>query len=272
MRLDGKIALVTSASGLFGKTIALAYSKEGADLAVVDEDAQKADDVAAQVRELGRRALALQVDVTKKAAVEGMVQHVVSEFGQIDVLVNATGTAHNQNFLTFKEEDFDHCLDIGLKAYFLTCQAVGKQMAKQGKGKIINLSSIVGRLGSGEAAAWCATRAGVDSMTRAVAQALGSYGVNVNALVHGGLEMFPYREAEAAKRRRRIPFGRLGKPEDLIGGAIFLATDDSNFVTGENLYVDGGYTTAAVTEDQFRPEWARTEHTTKGPRRDRYAR
>ncbi len=114
MRLDGKIALVTGASGLFGKTITLAYSKEGADLAVVDDDAQKADDVAAQVRALGRRALALQVDVTKKTAVEGMVQHVVSEFGQIDVLVNATGTAHNQNFLTFKEEEFDHCLYIGL--------------------------------------------------------------------------------------------------------------------------------------------------------------
>ena len=108
-------------------------------------------------------------------------------------------------------------------------------------------------------------------MTRAIAQALGYYGVNVNALVHGGLEMFPYGEAEAAERRRRIPFGRLGKPEDLIGAAVFLATDDSNFVTGENLYVDGGYTTAAATEEQFRPEWARAEHTAKGPRQDRYS-
>lgn len=272
MRMEGKIAVVTGATGHFGKAITLAYAKEGADLVVVDGEAQKAEDVATEVRAMGRRALAHQVDVTKKAEVERMVERAVSEFGRIDVLVNGTGVSHNQEFLTFKEQDFDHCLDIGLKAFFLTCQTVGKQMAKQGSGKIINLSSIVGRIGSGEAVGWCTTRAGVDSMTRAVAQALGYYGVNVNALVHGGLEMFSYGEEEAAERRRRIPFGRLGKPEDLIGGAIFLATEDSNFITGENLYVDGGYTTAAVTEDQFRPEWARAEHTAKGPRQDRYTR
>ena len=272
MRLENNIAIVTGTSGLNGHAIALGYANEGADLVAVDEDKQKAEEVAAEARAAGRKALALGVDVTNKSEVEGMVAAAVDEFGRIDILVNATGAAHNQAFLTFDEGDFDHCLDVGLKAYFLTCQAVGRQMAEQGSGRIINLSSIVGRLGSGEAAGWCATRAGVDAMTRAIAQGLGYYGINVNALVHGGMETFAYGVEEAAERRRRIPFGRLGKPQDLVGPAIFLATEDANFVVGETLYVDGGYTTAAVTEEQFRPEWARAEHTAMGPRQDKYVR
>ena len=272
MRLEENIAMVTGVGGHNGHAIALGFVNEGADIVAVDEDVQKAEEVAAEARAAGRRSLALAVDVTKKDEVEQMVAQAIAEFGRIDILVNATGVSHNQAFLTFDESDFDHCLAVGLKAYFLTCQAVGRQMAEQGRGRIINLSSIVGRLGSGEAAGWCATRAGVDAMTRAIAQGLGYYGINVNALVHGGMEMFSYGTEEAAERRRRIPFGRLGKPEDLVGPAIFLATDDSNFVAGETLYVDGGYTTAAVTEDQFRPEWARAEHTASGPRQDRYVR
>jgi len=272
VRLESKIAIVTGVGGRNGEVIALGFAREGADLVVVDEDGSKAEAVAGKARELGRKALALQVDVTKKAQVTEMVRRATSEFGRIDVLVNGTGVSHNQQFLTFSEADFDHCLDVGLKAFFLTCQAVGRQMAEQGSGKIINLTSIVGRIGSGEAVGWCTTRSGVDAMTRALGQALGYYGVNVNALAHGGVEEAPYGAEEAAERRRRIPLGRMGHPEDLVGPAIFLASDDANFVVGETLYVDGGYTTAAVTEDQFRPEWARAEHTASGPRTDRYAR
>lgn len=272
MRLANTVALISGVRGPIARAIAEGYAREGATLVVGDEDSDAAERVAARIRELDAKVLPVAVDVTKKAEVEQLVQRCVSTFGRIDVLVNATGVAHNQAFLTFREEDFDHCLAVGLKAYFLTCQVVGRQMAQQGGGRIINLSSVVGRLGSGEAASWCAARAGVDAMTRAIAQALGYYGINVNALVHGGMEEFSYEEEERAERRRRIPFGRLGRPGDLVGAAIFLATEDSNFVAGENLYVDGGYTTAAVTEDPFRPEWARREHTERGPRTDRYVR
>jgi NAD(P)-dependent dehydrogenase (short-subunit alcohol dehydrogenase family) len=273
MRLENRIAVVTGVGGRIAKVVAPAYAREGAHVVAVDEDGSEAEAVAAEVKALGRQSLALQVDVTKKAEVDAMVDRVVSDFGRIDILFNGTGVSHNQAFLTFKEEDFDHAMAVGLKAFFLTCQAVGRQMAKQGSGKIVNLSSIVGRLGSGEAVAWCTTRSGVDSMTRALAQALGYYGVTVNCLVHGGMEDIPYaKEEERGERRRRIPFGRLGKAEDLVGGAIFLACEDSDFVAGEQLYVDGGYTTAAVTEDKYRPEWARAEHTANGPRKDKYAR
>ena len=270
MRLENKIAIVTGAGSRNGEAVALGFAREGADLVAVDEDGAKAEAVAKGARDAGRRAIGLQVDVTNKAEVVAMVERTVAEFGRIDILANMTGTAHNQAFLTFNEADFDHAIAVGLKAFFLTCQAVGKQMAEQGSGKIINLTSIVGRLGSGEAVAWCTTRSGVDAMTRALGQALGYYGVNVNALAHGGVEEAPYGEAEAAERRRRLPLGRMGHADDLVGPAIFLASDDANFVVGETLYVDGGYTTAAVTEDQFRPEWARAEHTAHGPRTDRY--
>ncbi len=257
MRLEGKIAIVTGAGSGFGRAIARRFAQEGADLVLVDAEQAAAEAVAQPAREVGRRALALPADVTRKADVEAVVQRAVAEFGRIDVLVNATGESFNQEFLHFKEEDFDRCLAISLKAYFLTCQAVGRQMAQQRAGKIINLTSIVGRIGSGESVSWSAARGGVDAMTRAMAQALGMYGINVNALAHGASARFNYLPEEAAERLRRLPFGRMGTDEDVAGAAVFLASEDAAFVHGDVLYVDGGYTTAAVTDDRFRPEWAR---------------
>ena len=131
-------------------------------------------------------------------------------------------------------------------------------MAEQRSGKIINLSSTDARVGSGESTANSAAYSSIDSMTRAIAQALGFYGVNVNALASGPMEHLPITDEEVGERLRRIPLGRLSKPEDLVGAAIFLATDDSNFVAGESLFVDAGYANAAVTEDSFRPAWGRT--------------
>jgi NAD(P)-dependent dehydrogenase (short-subunit alcohol dehydrogenase family) len=131
-------------------------------------------------------------------------------------------------------------------------------MAEQRSGKIINLSTTDARIGSGESTGNSSASSSIDAMTRAIAQALGFYGVNANALVYGPMEPFSGSAEEAGERLRRIPLGRLGKPEDLVGAAIFLATDDSNFVSGESLYVDAGYSNAAVTEDGFRPAWGKT--------------
>src|SRR5262245_11062721 len=171
--------------------------------------------------------------------------------------------------LTLTEEAFNDCIDHGPKAYFLTCQAVGRQMAEQRSGKIINLSTTHTRIGSGESTGSSAAYSSIDSMTRAIAQALGYYGVNVNCLVCEPMHSFSGTADDRAERLRRIPMGRLGTPEDLVGAAIFLATDDSNFVAGEALYVDGGYSNAAVTEDSFRPVWARPWGEFKVPPRDK---
>ena len=258
MRLHDKTVLVTSAQNPCGRAILLGFAREGANCVVLDEDAKQAEELAAEVRSLGRSALPIQCDVTKKSEVEKVVGRAVAEFGRIDVLFNCSGLTSQSDFLALTEEGFNACIDRGPKAYFLVCQAVGRQMAQQRSGKIINLSTTDARLGSGESAANSAAYSSIDSMTRAIAQALGFYGVNVNSLVYGPMDYFSVSTEEAGERLRRMPFGRLGKPEDLVGAAIFLASDDSNFIAGESLYVDAGYSNAAVTEDGFRPAWART--------------
>ena len=258
MRLQGKIALITSAENPCGRAIAIGFAREGAHCVVLDTDAQRAENLAAEVRSLGRRALALQCDVAKKSRVEDIVRRAVAEFGRIDVLLNCSALTRESDFLNLTEETFNESIDRGPKAYFLACQAVGRQMAEQRSGKIINLSSTDARIGSGESTANSAAYSSIDSMTRAIAQALAFYGVNVNSLVAGPMDYLSLTDEEVGERLRRIPLGRLGRPEDLVGAAIFLATDDSNFVAGESLVVDSGYANAAVTEDGFRPPWGKT--------------
>jgi 3-oxoacyl-[acyl-carrier protein] reductase len=258
MRLQDKVVLVTSAQNPCVRAIVLGFAREGAHCAVIDDDASRAEQLAGEVRTLGRRALALQADVTKKSDVQEAVGKAVAEFGRIDILLNCSGITRDSDFLSLTEEAFNRCIDRGPKAYFLVAQAAGKWMADQRSGKIINLSTTDARLGSGESTANSVAYSSIDSMTRAMGQALGFYGVNVNSLVSGPIDNSSLTAEEAGERLRRIPLGRLGKPEDLVGAAIFLATDDSNFVAGESLYVDAGYSNAAVTEDGFRPAWGRT--------------
>jgi NAD(P)-dependent dehydrogenase (short-subunit alcohol dehydrogenase family) len=258
MRLQDKIVLITSAQNPSARAIAMGFAREGANCAVVDADASRAEQLASEVQSLGRRALGLRFDVTKKSEVEEAVRRTMLEFNRIDVLLNCSAISHESDFLSLSEAAFNECIDRGPKAYFLVAQAVGKRMAEERSGKMINLSTTDARLGSGESAGNSAAYSSIDSMTRAIAQALGFYGVNVNSLVCGPMENFSTAAEEVGERLRRIPLGRLGKPEDLIGAAIFLATDDSNFVAGESLYVDAGYSNAAVTEDGFRPTWGRT--------------
>jgi 3-oxoacyl-[acyl-carrier protein] reductase len=258
MRLQDKIALIASAENPCGRAIAIGFAREGAHCVVLDTETQGAEQLAAEVRSLGRRAVALQCDVTKKSQVEDVVRRTVVEFRRIDVLLNCSALTREGDFLNLTAETFDECIDRGPKAYFLTCQAVGRQMAEQRSGKIINLSTTDARIASGESTANSAAYSSIDSMTRAIAQALGFYGVNVNSLVAGPMEYLSITDEETGERLRRIPLGRLSKPEDLVGAAIFLATDDSHFVAGESLFVDAGYSNAAVTEDSFRPAWGRT--------------
>jgi len=256
MKLAGKVAIVTGCNGEFGAAIVPGFAAEGCDVACVDYQQSDADVAVEKVRQKGRRAMALAIDLRDGAAVETMVQRVCAEFGRIDILVNTTMASHNQEFLNFKEEDFDDSLNRGVKSYFLTCQAVGRRMIKQRSGKIINLSSIVGVLGPGQAASWTADRGAVNGLTRAAAHALGFYGINVNGLARGNTARKPY-SAGVLERLRRLPLGRTETPEDMVEPCVFLASDGASYITGTILYVDGGYTVAGVTDDRYRPEWAR---------------
>jgi 2-dehydro-3-deoxy-D-gluconate 5-dehydrogenase len=256
MRLHNKIAMITGAQNPCARAIALGFGREGAHCVVLDEDGSRAQQLAAEILSMGRRVLGLQIDVTKKSQVEESVRRTLTEFGRIDVLLNCSAVTHESEFLNFTEESFNECIDYGPKAYFLAAQAVGWQMAEQRSGKIINLASTDARIASAESAGNSAAYSSIDAMTRGIAQALGFYGVNVNALMYGPMDSSGSAE-EVGERLRRIPLGRLARPEDLLGAAVFLASDDSNFVSGESIYVDAGYSNAAVTEDGFRPTWGK---------------
>lgn len=257
MRLANNIALVTSAQHPCARAVISALAREGADCAIVDEDSLQAEGLAGEVRAVGRRALALGADVIDKTAVEALARRVIEHFGRIDILVNCSAVHHEGDFLNFQEDAFNRCLARGPKAYFLVSQIVGRAMAAQRAGKIVNLSTTDGRIGSGESAGNSAAFSSIEAMTRAIAQALGFYGVNVNAVVSGPMQDFAGSAEELGERIRRIPLGRLARPEDVVGAVLFLASDEAGFISGESIYVDAGYHNAAVTEDGFRPPWGR---------------
>ena len=257
MRLPNKVALITSAQHPCAQAIVLGFAREGANCVIVDDDGARAEALAADVRTSGRRALALTADVMDKAAVAEVVRRTVAEFGRIDILLNCSAVEHASDFLSFSEAEFYRCLNRGPKAYFLVSQAVGRIMSEQRAGKIINLSTTDGRIGSGESTGNSAAASSIESLTRAIAQALGFYGVNCNAIVTGPLNSFTGTPEEIGERMRRIPLGRLAKPEDMVGAALLLAGDEANYISGESICIDAGYANAAVTEDGFRPAWGK---------------
>ena len=254
MRLKDKVAVITGASEEFARAIAIGYAKEGAVLFLQDfEDRSSGlEETVAAVRETGQKVVSGIYDITHAAPVDEMTKQIMSEFGHIDVLVNTTAGGWHGRFFEAKEADWDRAIDRGLKAYFLTCQRIGKEMARRASGKIINMTSIVGRIGSAGAIPCGAARGGVDSMTSAIAQDLGQFGINCTALARGASEFTPYSADAKAERLRRLPLGRLGRASDVVGPAIFLAADDWEWVTGSVIYADGGYVTAAATDAEHR--------------------
>ena len=177
MRLKDKVALITSAAHPCASAIAAGFAREGADCAIVESQLTKAEQLAAEIRALGRRTLGLEIDVTEKAQVEEGVRRAIAEFGHLDILLNCSAVTHESDFLSFSEESFNDCIERGPKAYFLFAQAVGRHMAEQRSGKILNLSTTDARIGSGESTGNSVAYSSIDAMTRAIAQALGFYGV-----------------------------------------------------------------------------------------------
>lgn len=247
MRLVGKVGFVTGAGRGIGKAIALAFAHEGAAVAVNDIDGETGREVAGQIENAGGKALFVQGDVRCGESVRVMVERVVAHFGRIDILVNNAGVAVSGPTHELSEEDWNRCLDTNLKAVFLVCRAVAKVMIAQRSGRIINISSIAGRCGLPERAAYCASKAAVDMFTKVVALEWGKYGIKVNAIAPG----YTKTEMVYAQIRRgvydeqrlasRTALGRMGEPEDVARVAVFLACDESDYITGETIMVDGGW-------------------------------
>lgn len=242
MKLDGKVAIVTGAGTGMGQSHALALAREGADVVVADVDMESAEKVAGEIRNLGNRALVVKVDVSNKEQVSQMVKKTLDTFHKIDILVNNAGIDRLYPAEELAEAEWDSMIDVNLKGTFLCCQEVGKQMLKQKSGKIINIASTAAHKGYLRQAAYSASKGGVLSLTRALAIEWAKYNINVNSVSPGTTvtALFLKLGINLENRIKRVPLGRLNKPENVSDAVLFLASSASDNMTGQDIMVDGG--------------------------------
>ena len=247
MRLKDKIAIVTGGASGIGHAIAVAYAREGADVVVADINLEGARRTATEVEAAGRRALPVQTDVAIPEQIDTLIATAVQTFGRIDVLVNVAGVMNAYSVLETTLAQWNHTLDVNLRGSFLCMQAAARVMVNQGHGVIINTSSVLGSNARPKRAAYCASKAGIILITRTAAMELGPLGVRVNAIAPGSIETplvlsAPISPEALAKKIAAIPLQRRGVPQDLVGPAVFLASDESAYVSGEVLTIDGAMT------------------------------
>jgi NAD(P)-dependent dehydrogenase (short-subunit alcohol dehydrogenase family) len=246
--LTGKIALVTGGNQGIGFAIARGLATAGATVVIANRRESEGQRAAASLKSEGRNAIAVPTDVASKASVADLVSKVINDFNHIDILVNSAGVIVRGPVEDFAEEEWDYILDINLKGLFFCCQLAGRQMIKRRKGKIINISSNVSEVIQPGRSVYAVSKAGVSHLTRALALEWAGYNVNVNAIGPGptitelNRKYFEEHPQDLKDRISSIPLGRMGDPSDFVGAAIFLASEASNFVTGQTLLVDGGST------------------------------
>jgi 3-oxoacyl-[acyl-carrier protein] reductase len=243
LKLGGRVALVTGAAQGIGKAVALLLARNGADIVVSDIKLEKAEEAANEIKSIGRKALAVKGDVANWNDVERMVEVILEKFAKIDILVNNAGITRDKLILRMTEEDWDAVLDVNLKGTFHCTKAVVRHMAKQRSGKIVNIASVVGEMGNAGQANYSASKAGVIGLTKTIAREFAQRGININAIAPGYIET-PMTEVlpEKAKEelKKLIPMERLGKPEDVAEAVLFLVSEESNYITGQVLNVNGG--------------------------------
>ena len=248
MDLKNKIVIVTGSRRGIGKVIALRLAKAGANVVVSDINIDDCNKVVEEIKTIGGNALAVKADISNPEEVKNVVKSTVKRFGKVDILVNNAGVYMQKPFTDVAEQDFDKILDINLKGVFLCSKAVVPEMIKQGKGKIINITSIAGQVGFANSSAYCASKGAIINLTRELALELAQYKINVNAIGPGVIETAMTKDLlkdEATKETllANIPLNRIGKPEDIANAALFLASDNADYITGITLFVDGGWLT-----------------------------
>jgi NAD(P)-dependent dehydrogenase (short-subunit alcohol dehydrogenase family) len=248
MKLAGKVALVTGGGRGIGKGMALGLAEAGADLALVyNARADRAQAAVGEIEALGRRALAVQADVSQPDQVQSMVQQVLDRFGQIDILINNAGSHQRAPFLELPLELWQRVIDVDLTGPFLVSQAVARQMAPRGYGKIVNTTSVNANVAQPNLSHYCAAKGGLQMLTRAMALDLAPYGIRVNAIAPGlvrtDLTEPVMNDPELLQARvARMPLGGPLEPADFAGAAVFLASPDSDMITGTTITVDAGVT------------------------------
>ncbi len=241
--LSDKVAIVTGASRGIGRSIALALVAQGAKVVVSARSAEALKELTAEIKGQGGDALAVVGDVAVEEDANNLVKQAVDTYGQVDVLVNNAGITRDGLLLRMKNEDWDAVLDTNLKGAFLCTRAAAKVMSKQRSGRIINISSVVGEMGNAGQANYCASKAGLLGLTKSVAREMARRNITVNAITPGFI-VTDMTEDMSDKAREamteQIPLGRLGAAEDIANAVIFLASDQSAYITGQVLGVNGG--------------------------------
>jgi len=242
--LKGKVALFTGGSRGLGKAMAIGLAKAGAGVAVVSRKADQ--DVIDQISAQGVRGKFYEFDLANVDGIAALVGEVKKDFGHIDILVNNAGVQSRHKAVDFPKSDWDFVLNVNLNAVFFMCQEVGRLMLAQGKGKIINIASLLSFQGGLTVPAYAASKGAVAQFSKSLSNEWASQGINVNCIAPGYMdtEMNTALIADATRSRQimdRIPAGRWGKPEDMVGAAIYLASDASDYVNGSTIIVDGGW-------------------------------
>jgi|WetSurSiteA1Bulk_404760.scaffolds.fasta_scaffold32571_1 3-oxoacyl-[acyl-carrier protein] reductase len=244
MRMKDKFVIVTGGAKGIGREIATTFAKEGANLGIVDIDTENLKLTSQKIENLGRSVFESTVDISKSQDIQDFVEAAVGKFGGIDVLVNCAALIIYEKFLNFDENVWRRMLDVDLTGTFLFSQAVARKMVEKGTGRIINIASVAADFGTERAAAYCSCKAGIVGLTKVMALELGPLGINVNAISPGPIDTEQARgllTADEIKLRTRITaLERYGKPEDVAKAAVFLASEDAEYITGSILRVDGG--------------------------------
>lgn len=247
MRLKDRVGIVTGGGQGIGRGIALGYAREGADVVVADLNPETAKETCRQVEEMGRRSLALQTDVSDPADVARLTQETMEVMGGIDILVNNAGVFSIVPSVDLSLAEWQKCLDVNLTGAFLCCQAVGRQMIKAGRGTIINMASLMSFAAFPWRAAYAASKGGVLQLTKVLGIEWAPFGLTVNAIAPGMIrteiaeEQIAKGEFDLEAIARRTPLGRMGNVGDVVGAAVFLASEEAQFMTGATILVDGGW-------------------------------
>jgi NAD(P)-dependent dehydrogenase (short-subunit alcohol dehydrogenase family) len=246
--MEGKVVIITGGGKGLGRVASLAFAAAGAAVVVASRTLENCEKVAQEIRDFGKCGFALKVDVTRSPDVTRLVETVEDEFGKIDVLFNNAGITMTSYCLDHSEQDWRNIIDTNLTGTFLCSKAVAKLMVRQRWGRIINMGSILSNYGMATRTAYCSSKAAVAHFTKALAIELGPYGITVNAIAPNVIITDLNREAIKKTPNlynnilARTPVGRFGKEEDIAGVLVFLASPAAEYITGQTIYIDGGYT------------------------------